>query len=247
MAMTAVRQQQIDHVPAAVNVPDHIRTRECLLRMAEAANEVVDCIGELHAAGSNVVLEALRNGGEFTEWEHYPADDARDPVTHGQYYLHAHSPDDREQPDYAHFHVFMGQGGLPDHLRGNCRPDGDRPVHLVAISMTPDGMPARLFTTNRWVTDESWHGAADVIALLDRFAMTEDQPSRPLNRWLTAMIKLFRPQIEDLLWGRDRTIALWRAREPGADVLENRTLDITSSMSISLMQQIGWLEQQLDG
>ena len=97
---------------------------------------------------------------------------------------------------------------LPDYA-----PPGDANdalSHLVAISMDKYGLPIKLFTTNRWVTGETWYRAPDVVAMLDRFEMDLAQPSWPVNRWLTAMVRLFRPQIASLLDERDRTLA-----EPG--------------------------------
>lgn len=117
--------------------------------------------------------------------------------------------------------------------------------HLVAISMTPSGMPERLFTTNRWVTAETRYPATDVIAMLNGFVIGGDHPSRLLNRWLTAMFILFRPQIEYLLIERDRIIERWRARNPEDDVFEDRRLEITSSIYISLGQHVEWLDHQL--
>jgi hypothetical protein len=64
---------------------------------------------------------------------------------------------------------------------------------------------------------------------------------------LTAMLVLFRPQIEYLLHERDRTIAGWSLRLPDVDVFEDRQLDATSSIGISLESQLAGLEQQLDG
>ncbi len=226
--------------------------RATLARMADAAAQVVDCMRELHESGSNLVIEALRGSEEFTEWEHYPSDDARDPKSHAQYFFHAHSPDDRERPDYAHFHTFMGAKGMPAGIRP-AQPcgRGDNPQaqpmsHLVAISMTPAGMPERLFTTNRWVTGETWYEAHDVIAMLDGFMVDGEAPSPLLNRWLTSMFVLFRPQIEDLLIERDRAISSWRARHPDTDVFEDRRLEIISSLDISLHRHIEWLEGKID-
>ncbi|RTM13619.1 MAG: hypothetical protein EKK33_10425 [Bradyrhizobiaceae bacterium] len=64
---------------------------------------------------------------------------------------------------------------------------------------------------------------------------------------LTAMLVLFRPQIEYLLHERDRTIAGWSLRLPDVDVFEDRQLDATSSIGILLESQLAGLEQQLDG
>jgi hypothetical protein len=228
-------------------------SRAALLRMADAGVKVVDCIRDLHASRSNLVIEALRGSGDFAEWEHYPPDDVRDPASHAQYYFHAHSPDDRDAPDYGHFHTFMRLDGMPAGIRPAKAKDvvlpagtNDALSHLIAISMMPTGMPDRLFTTNRWVTGETWHTAGDVIAMLDRFAIDIDHPSPLLNQWLTAMFVLFRPQIESLLIERDRVVEQWRVRHLDVDVFEDRGLEITSSIEISLFEQIEWLDRQLE-
>jgi hypothetical protein len=133
-------------------------------------------------------------------------------------------------------------------VKGFVSPAGENGAlsHLIAISMTPIGMPERLFTTNRWVTGETWYTAEDVIAMLDRFSIDLDQPSPLLNQWLTAMFVLFRPQIESLLIERDRVVAQWSALNPKADVFEDRRLEITSSIEIPLYDHIERLDKQLD-
>jgi hypothetical protein len=228
-------------------------SKEALLRMANAGVKTVACIGDLHARRSNLLIEALRGSGDFTEWEHYPPDDVRDPKSHAQYYFHAHPPEERDHPDYGHFHLFMRPKGMPPGIGpGEVRDfvpsasDNDAPSHLIAISMTPAGLPERLFTTNRWVTGETWYRAADVIGMLDRFVIDSDHPSRSLNDWLTAMVVLFRPQIEELLIERDRVILQWQADHADTDVFEDRRLEIVSSIRISLHHQIEWLDRQLD-
>ena len=45
----------------------------------------------------------------------------------------------------------------------------DEVSHLVAIALDYAGEPIRLFTTNRWVTGETWYRADDVIKMLDCF------------------------------------------------------------------------------
>jgi Domain of unknown function (DUF6969) len=227
--------------------------RPALLRMADAGVKVVDCVRDLRANESNLVIEALRGGGDFTEWEHYPPDDVRDPISHAQYYFHAHSPDDRDSPDYGHFHTFLRPMEMPPGIHraivdNLAAPPGknDALAHLIAISMTPSGMPERLFTTNRWVTGETWYKAADVIAMLDRFVINIDRPSPALNQWLTAMFVLFRPQIEELLVDRDRVIEAWRREHPDNDVFEDRRLEITSMTEISLYEQIEALNAHLE-
>src|SRR3546814_17878343 len=104
--------------------------------------------------------------------------------------------------------------------------------------MTPGGLPFRLFTVNRWVTGEVWYRADDVIRMLDVFKIDHAQPSWPLNRWISAMIALFKPQIAELLRARDRKVADWREQNPEADVFEDRDLEVASFHYISVVHPV---------
>ena len=114
----------------------------------------------------------------------------------------------------------------------------DKLSHLIGISMNRAGYPIRLFTTNRWITADNWYTADDVIEMLDRFEMDLAWPSWPVNIWVTAMLRLFRPQIEELVRGRDVTVAAWRKEHPDGDVYEDRDLEVTSAIDISVEDQI---------
>jgi hypothetical protein len=63
-------------------------------------------------------------------------------------------------------------------------------------------------------------------------------PSLPVNIWINAMLELFRPQVEDLIRARDKTVAEWTAAHPERDVFEDRELGITSSRRISVEKTI---------
>lgn len=214
---------------------------ERLRAMLAAGDEVRACMRALEAGGLNLVGEVLRGGGIFTEMDHYPENDVFDAVSQSQYYYHAHRP---ESGEHGHFHTFLRQPGMPagvlpvPHRGKEAWPTGDDGItHLVAIAMDAWGKPTGLFTTNRWVTAEAWYRADDVIAMLERFRIDHAAPSWPLNRWITAMLQLFAPQIEWLVRQRDRTVFEWARRHPGADVYEDRELEVTSEISISLDEQ----------
>ena len=126
------------------------------------------------------------------------------------------------------------------------RPTGnDALAHFIAISMNGPGFPIGLFTTNRWVTDETFYPAEDNIAMLDRFRIDHTFPCLAVNRWITAMLDLFRPQIKELLLVRDKTVKTWAATHPGVDVYEDRDLEITSIMNIDVDRQIAAVETAL--
>lgn len=249
----------MSELPAVVNATTSmpwsppLLSKEVLERMSHAVAAVVDSIQGLHAVGQSLVTATLQGHEDFTEWEHYPSDDVYDPLSYAQYYFHAHPPEEREAPDFGHFHTFLRARPIfddlhPDRMRsGAASPEQTESTltHLVAISMSQQGMPERLFTTNRWVTGETWCRADDLIELLDHFRIDLDHPNRAVNNWLTSMFVLFRPQVEQLLIERDRLVLQWQAEHADVDAFEDRRLEIVSSIEISLEQQIEWLDRAL--
>ena len=216
--------------------------RERLEAMRTAGEEILECRRVLLKGGLNVVGEMLRGQGEFVEYEHYPADDVFDAETHAQYYYHAHRGSEGE---HGHFHTFLRAPGMPDGVAPVTYggeepwPSGDEALaHLIAVSMDAYGEPIGLFTVNRWVTGDAWYAAADVIRMLERFEIDHANPSWPANRWLGAMLRLFRPQIEALVLARDVAVADWARAHPATDVFEDRELEITSQLAISVEAQI---------
>lgn len=215
---------------------------EQLQRMYAAAAIVLESQRLFAKTGHNVVGEVLRGEGEFTEWNHYPEGDVYDPHTHAQYYYHAHPPEGRPVQEHGHFHLFLRPKGMPVGVRpvsGQELPAGDNDAlsHLVAISMDRYGTPIRLLTTNRWVTGDIWYRADDVIRMLDAFEVEVVHPNLAVNRWLTAMVRLFYPQIVALLKARDQSIKAWRIARADGDVFEDRRLEVTSIVDISVDEQ----------
>lgn len=215
--------------------------------LADAAAEVVDCMRVLAKGGSSLVLEAL-GGRDFVELEHYPPGDIHDPETHSQAYFHAHPPSPSRPHDFGHFHTFLCGPALPPaapplDLPGNPldRPAAAVTTHLVAIAMDNLGRPTALFTTNQWVTDETLYPAPVLAGALPSFALDLAHPSWPLNRWLTAMVVLFRPTIAALLAERDSVLARAAAAAAEHDappVLQDRRLEVLSHRPIDLTARL---------
>lgn len=213
--------------------------------MLAAGEEVIKCERVLAKAGLNIVGEVLRGQGEFVEMEHYPNDDVFDHETHSQYYYHAH----RGDMEHGHFHTFIRAEGIPADLspraHGSLTDESNRICHLIAISMDSWGHPISLFATNRWVTDETWYAAEDVIGLLDRFEIDHAWPSWPTNRWLGAMIRLYRPWISGLLRHRDAVLSAHASSSPDGDILEDRTIEMTGQVPIDVEALIAELKKSL--
>jgi hypothetical protein len=227
--------------------------------MAAAGREIHECYRVLAKTGDNIVGEALRDQDTFYEWTHYPRDDVYDDVTHAQFYYHAHPAGERAWAEHGHFHAFLRPRGMPSGVRPADVPPPSEPAdpatpeadnaalsHLVAISMNPAGLPIRLFTTNRWVTGETWYAAADVCAMLDRFLIDHTRPSWALNRWISAMFRLFRPQMIALVHARDRAVAQWQRQSDAAPVIyDDRSRDVASTIEIDVDEQIARVAAEL--
>jgi hypothetical protein len=161
--------------------------------------------------------------------------------------------------------MFLREGGMPAGVRPLVMPEhaiADNPAapkapliasapqtaageapdpwcHLVAIAMDATGRPLRFFTTNRWVTGETWYPAGDVARMLDRFTLGGMPPAPALNRWIAGMVGLYRPMLADLVARRDAAVMDWRRRRRAkVHVLDDRRLEVTSSLAIDLDAQL---------
>jgi uncharacterized protein DUF6969 len=235
----------------------------------EAAAAIHECRRLLVRSGSSIVAEATgiatAANGAIAEWRHYPEGEAYDPRSHAQYFFHRHPVTLPESAEHAaeagHFHLFQRAEGMPRGVAPLLLPElavANAPVapqaaplkrgardevsHLVAIAVDAAGEPVRLFTTNRWVTGETWYGASDVIRMVERFTIAGDEPSFVLNRWISAIVQLFRPEIAVLLRQRDDSIMAWRRRRR-TNVFEDPRLEITSTFDIDLDARLAAAER----
>lgn len=230
-------------------------------QMASAAGVVRNCRQELAARNTDLVSELTAGGIAIEDWRHYPDGEVYDPHSHAQYFFHAHPAACQPAAERGHFHTFLRADGMPLGVTPLLLPElavanapallpqaaplkrgsRDEVSHLIAIAVDFHGDPLRLFTTNRWVTGETWYRADDVIAMLDRFAVACAAPSEVINRWVGGMIGLFRPQIAALLRARDETVIAWRRRRR-TQVFEDPRLEVTSSLDIDLDVQLAFVD-----
>lgn len=234
-----------------------------LQSMLAAGIEVLRIQQDLSGRRSNLVAELLRGQDEFFEQQHYPAGDVFDPETGAQYYYHAHRNETRE---HGHFHVFQRPHLLPERFEpvqlakpgiGRCTareqvgqhwPRGEQALaHIVGVAMDNYGMPIRLFTVNRWVTDETWYSARDVIAMLERFELRHAWPAPEVNRWLNNLLRLYQPEIVELIRRRDAAVEARGRANPRGDALEDRSLEITAALDISVERRVRQLRRSTGG
>lgn len=221
-----------------------------LRTLLAAGDEIHECYRVLSKARMNVVGECLKNQGAFLKFNHYPKGDVYDQETHAQYYYHTHRGIENE---HGHFHTFMRAKGMPEGAQpvpydGDVAwPSGkDAVSHIVAISMDKYGYPIGLFATNRWVTGETWYSAGDVIAMADNYNIDHAYPNWPVNRWITAMFRLFRHEIVSLVRHRDEVIEQWSREHESVDTFEDRELEITGFIPVTVEDQLEDIRRVLD-
>lgn len=212
-----------------MNLDPSLLSRGALAAMAAAGDEVVAIEADMRARGTSP-RTLLLGPGAPTEFRHYPAGDAYDFASHSQFYFHAH-----RVKEYGHIHTFLRPLGMPPGVEPAVSAgSSDAPSHLVAVGLNSHGFASELFTTNRWVTGESWYAAADVAVMLPRFHMAGDRVAGSVGRWLTALLALYRPLVVSLVEQRDETVAAWSLSHPGVDPLADADLELTSRAAIDL-------------
>lgn len=195
----------------------------------DAALTLLDAMRSLHRSGRNV-LTALLSNSPPQMWEHYPRRDASDPAIDFCYYYHSHALPGGEQ-EHGHFHLFARADGR----------SAPALTHLIGIGMSPTGLPVRAFTTNRWVTGEQWQSAAAVIGSLGRFQVTSPTRLHAVHRWLAALLKLFGPQLRELVRERDRRCERALAARPR--LLDDRRTYLLSQRPLNLLRELASLDR----
>ena len=185
----------------------------------QARREIAFCESVLAKGGLTVLSEIFEGVSSVAAWAHFPPGDVYDPQSGAQWFYHCH-PAAEGSDEHGHFHCFMRPRGTDGPLH-----------HLAAIGVDRDGRPLRLFTVNQWVVDDQWADAEETLALLSRFDMQMPRPSYLVNRWLTAMLVAWEPEIADLVRERDRVLA---AHIPAGEVAvrQDRALEVTSELRL---------------
>ena len=203
-------------------------------RMVDAGFALTQDITLLAKQGHTAVHEVLPSRTTAEPWVQYPARMIEDSAAGTAFYYHDHGFSKRRPDERGHFHVFLRDGA-------------DRYSHLTAIAIDFRGLPVRVFSTNRWVTDEAWMPAKPLLALAARFTLVAAPGSVVLNRWITHCVRLFGPQLQWLISRRDERIAALES--PGRcarAILEDRRVEVLSECRLSLPQQIQALQSSRD-
>lgn len=210
-----------------------VRTQEISSDALHEAAETVASVQLRYARKGHGLAEVALGGARSLEvLRHYPMRDVVDEAHATRFYYHAHTSRRYPADEHGHFHLFVYPGGAPR---------GADFFHLAGLSLDARGQPLRWFTTNRWVTGERWYDADTVLAALPNFAVEARGRRAPLARWLTAMVRLYTPQLRSLVHRRDEVIQRRLARQDAESLFEDRRLDVVTECAVSLPRTLARL------
>lgn len=200
-----------------------------------AANTLIDCLQDFSDRGQVPLAATVTVDGPAAPclWQQYRGNGASPLGSRPQslfYFYHSHAVSGALPQEHGHFHLFA-------QLEAN---EDEKPqyTHIVAIGVDARGLPLRLFTTNRWVTGETWLAADRVIGMAERIAANTMPAADMSERWLQSQMGVFAPQIAALLRHRDQRIndRLARGGRPG--LLEDRRMHVLSQCRVSVEEQL---------
>lgn len=214
---------------------------------ADAAATVIETITRMATEQRPLMLRVLPEGGESKFWKHYPDQDARDAHTRSRWYYHVHAPGSRDAEEHGHFHLFLHRTQIRDGIEPVALPpEGEdakaHVTHLIGLSIDYRGIPRSWFATNRFVTNEFLYPAEVMIEHLPLYDVDHTKEDDLVNRFVTAMVALYRDEIAELLRQRDvRQAEL--VEQFGEDAFEKASgVEVLATLPIDLDAKIELLE-----
>ncbi|MEM1196511.1 MAG: hypothetical protein AAGH57_10445 [Pseudomonadota bacterium] len=211
----------------------------------QAALTVIETITAMAQEQKPLMLRVIPEEGA-TFWTHYPKGDARSASCQSRWYYHVHAAGKRDEDEHGHFHLFLHRSQLPDGLEPKVwPPQGEdtkaHVTHLMGLSINTLGIPRSWFVTNRYVTNEFLYPAEVMIDHLSAFNVDDTQQDDLVNRFVTAMVALYRDEIAELLRQRDARHAEL-ITEWGDEAYEKPCgVEVLAQVPIDLDEKIGSL------
>jgi hypothetical protein len=201
------------------------------LNASSAGDALWQATFAIHHSGMPLMSRILPDDSALNAFQHYPPKDVVNGHWHARWFYHCHNPDDRVDGEHGHFHLFLGRSAFCSDIAPLIAPPSRRKsrpsiVHIAALSMCFDGLPAAWFTTNRWVTDEWLYPAEAIIEKIPQISFVGDDGDPLANEWLGSILRASRDQIATLLVERDLRLA---ACDPTG---EDHSLEVVSQSAI---------------
>jgi len=178
-----------------------------------ATEKLFELTTQIVNEGVSLVPRVVPADAPFIQYKHFPEGDCI-ASNKSRWFYHAHRPEEREEGEHGHFHMFLPLDffkGIEPLVSPPAKNKRGKPpakvVHFAALSFGLHGMPLSWFTVNHWVTFEYMMPAKAIADRLHRFDM-KGAPGDPLvNEWLTCAVEVCRDQIVQLLDERDAALA----------------------------------------
>jgi len=212
----------------------------------QAALTVIETITAMAQEQKPLMLRVIPEEGA-TFWTHYPKADARSQSCKARWYYHVHAEGDRDEDEHGHFHLFLHRTQLPEGLEPKVwPPQGEdakaHVTHVIGLSINKMGIPRAWFVTNRFVTNEFLYPADVMIKHLPDFNVDDTKEDELVNRFVTAMVALYRSEIADLLKERDARHAELLQEHGDAAYEKASGVDVLTQIPIDLDAKISTLE-----
>lgn len=214
---------------------------------AQAAHTVIETITRMAREQRPLMLRVVPQD-EVNFWKHYPPKDARDKFCRSRWYYHVHAAGGRDEDEHGHFHLFLHRTQLPEGLEPKVwPPQGEdakaHVTHLIGLSIDKIGIPRAWFTVNRFVTNEFLFPADVMIDHLAKFNVDHTAEDDCVNRFVTAMVALYREEIAQLLRERDERQAELVAEFGEEAAYEKASkVEVLSQIPIDLDAKLGSLD-----
>lgn len=217
------------------------------MNRVQAAHTVIETITRMAQEQRPLMLRVVpEEGANF--WKHYPPKDARDKHCKSRWYYHVHAPGSRDKDEHGHFHLFLHRSQLPKGLEPKVWPPQREETkahvtHIVGLSIDTQGIPRAWFTVNRFVTNEFLFPADVMIEHLQDFNVDHTAEDDLVNRFVTAMVALYRDEIADLLRERDAKHAEL-IKEHGEEAAYEKAsgIEVLSQIPIDLDEKLGGMD-----
>lgn len=200
-----------------------------------AAESLYHCLVELGEQSSNPVLQVLDNTLDILQQKKYPKELLHFNGTGWRAYYHCHTNKDDINhlfdAEHGHFHIFTQLTEHPETW-----------THVVALSIDEMGQPLRWFMVNHWVTGEKWCDAGTLTTQLQCIAFKEQKTL--LERWLLAIVALYKDEIVELLTLRDQSLMFNHSTNNTEENKKNRHYYLLAEQKINLRNK---LEQVMSG
>ena len=197
-----------------------------------AATRLIELSVEMNRQGLPLMQRVLPTHAAAEQWAHYPPDDAVSPKSGSRYFYHSHPPKEREVGEHGHFHLFLPLSLFSKESAVSAPPDDGSKraevVHFAALSVNSAGVPAQLFTVNRWVTDEWLFPAEAIMEHINAFDLGGADGDELVNGWLTAFVLLAKNDIAGLLGERDTVLAAmdWPGEDRSMETMSAKVIDL---------------------